>query len=300
MQEQILVYFQKMASPFLDVIAEIITMLGEQYFYIVIIAYMFWNVSKRAGLSLSLAYLFSALTNAGIKLSVRSERPFEALSFIEGKRIHTATGYSFPSGHTQGTAGFLTAAALILKKGWFTAAAVLLMLLVAVSRVYLGVHWPVDVLFGLLFGVLAGWAVIVLITRLFDHRRLFETVLLFLVAAIASAGSVLLILDSTDLLGPLKISDFFKITGTSVGAIGGYLLQERFACFSTGGGMVQKLIRFFLGLAGTMAVLVGLKLILPEGNGFNTLRYLLTGMWLTFFFPLIGIRTGLFDRDDTR
>jgi undecaprenyl-diphosphatase len=300
MQERILIYFQEMASPLLDVTAEAVTMLGEQYFYIGLIAYIFWNISKRAGLSLSLAYLFSALTNAGIKLSVRSERPFEVLSFIEGKRIHTATGYSFPSGHTQGAAGFLTAAALILRKGWFTAAAVLIMLLVAVSRVYLGVHWPVDVLFGLVFGVLAGGAVFILITRLFDRRRLFETVLLFLVIAIAAATTLLLILDAAGLLGSLKISDVFKIAGTSVGAVGGYLLEEHFACFSTAGGTGKKIIRFLLGLAGTIAVLVGLKLMLPEGNGFNTFRYLLTGMWLTFFFPWTGIRTGLFDRDDTR
>lgn len=298
MQERILIFFQEISSPLLDRAAEGITMLGEQYFYIAVIAFIFWNVSRRAGLIISMAYLFSALTNSALKLSFRTERPFEVLSFIEGKRVHTATGYSFPSGHTQGAAGFLTAAALQAGKRWFSICAALLMVLVAISRVYLGVHWPVDVVFGLLFGVLVAWGTVSLLRAAGDREELLRRIIFIITAATAAAALLLLFLDGSGLLGELKINDFFKIAGTTTGALGGFLLEERLVRFSTGGSAVKKAVRFIAGLATTIALLSGLKALFPGHNGFDALRYLLTGMWLTFFFPWIGTRTALFARED--
>ncbi|MBN2050860.1 MAG: phosphatase PAP2 family protein [Spirochaetales bacterium] len=297
MQENILLFFQDLSSPLLDKAAEGITMLGEQYFYIAVIAFVFWNVSKKSGLTLAFSYLISALINTAVKLLVRAPRPFESLASIEGKRLHTATGYSFPSGHTQGAAAFFTAGAFLIRKTWFTVLAAVLVVLVAVSRVYLGVHWPVDVLFGLLFGVIIAWGIFVLVDRLFENRRLFLKILGILVGCLGVVTVIMLILDAVGSFEGIKINDYFKLAGTTLGALGGFLLEEKLAPFSTGGKALRKALRYILGVATTVAVMTGLKPLFPETDVFDCLRYLLTGLWLTFLFPWVGMKIKLFERE---
>ena len=154
MQESILLFFQNTGTPFLDHLFELITMLGEKNVLIVVITWMFWNVNKKKGFILSYTLMFSLLINSVVKISFHRPRPFQVLSGITGKRVETATGYSFPSGHTQGASTFYPTLALLFKKWWLYVLAVLVSMLIALSRVYLGVHWPVDVMAAFLIGIL--------------------------------------------------------------------------------------------------------------------------------------------------
>ena len=116
MQETILSYFQGISTPFLDVFFSLATMLGEQYVIIAVVTLVYWNISKKEGFLLTYMFLISTLVNSLLKIAFHTPRPFQVLDNIGGKRLQTATGYSFPSGHTQGATSMFTTLALILKK----------------------------------------------------------------------------------------------------------------------------------------------------------------------------------------
>jgi len=97
-------------------------------------------IDKDWAFRLGFAYLFSGLANTGIKEICRVPRPFELLD-IDPMRVETAGGYSFPSGHTQQASSLLIVLMEAIKKKWFYILASLLIILVALSRIYLGVHW---------------------------------------------------------------------------------------------------------------------------------------------------------------
>ncbi|RKX87548.1 MAG: phosphoesterase PA-phosphatase, partial [Spirochaetes bacterium] len=168
MQESILLFFQNIANPVLDFFFELITMLGEKNILIAGIAWMFWNVDKKKGFILSFTLLFSLFLNAVLKISIHNSRPFEVIPEILGKRVQTATGYSFPSGHTQGATTFYLVLSLILKKRWIYITAIAISLLVALSRIYLGVHWPVDVIGGLVAGAVVAILMYKILSALYD------------------------------------------------------------------------------------------------------------------------------------
>jgi undecaprenyl-diphosphatase len=168
MQEEILRFFQEISNPLTDKAAELITMLGEQYFFILIISFLFWNISRKEGFKLVSAFIFSAVLNAVIKISFHTPRPFEKLDYITGKRVHTATGYSFPSGHTQGSAVFFITLSQIIRRRWFTIIAIILIFMVGLSRIYLGVHWPVDVIASIILGIIVSFIFCTLVDKYYD------------------------------------------------------------------------------------------------------------------------------------
>ncbi|MDA3940242.1 MAG: phosphatase PAP2 family protein [Spirochaetia bacterium] len=294
MQESILLFFQNIANPFLDLFFEFITMLGEKNILIAGIAWMFWNVDKKKGFLLSFTLLFSLFLNVVLKISIHNSRPFEVMPEILGKRIHTATGYSFPSGHTQGATTFYVVLSLLLKKKWAYVTAVVISVLVAFSRLYLGVHWPIDVIGGLLAG--AGIALIMyhVFSTIYDN-----TVSRDLLVVFSSIGALLiltcfLIVSRFYFAGDLIITDLMKTTGVFTGASVGFILEEKYVKFSTTGNKIKKVFRFVIGFALALVILSGLKVLFPPVDAFHFLRYALSGLWITFLFPCIGKKTGMF------
>jgi membrane-associated phospholipid phosphatase len=157
MQLKILNFFGNFSSPFLDRVVQFITMFGEESLFIVVIVFLLWCFSKRKGFTL-FSTLFSALLAMGIiKAVVRYPRPFQVHPEIGAQRLSTATGYSFPSGHSTGAASFYGSVALAFKKQYLSIISALLIVLVALSRLYLKVHWPLDVFGGVTLGLVASF-----------------------------------------------------------------------------------------------------------------------------------------------
>ena len=297
MQTQILLFFQEISTPVLDKAAEMITMLGEQYFFIIVISFIYWNVSKKEGFKLASAFIFSSMVNAVLKITFHTSRPFEKLGSISGKRIETATGYSFPSGHTQGATTFFITLSQIIRKKLFTIIAIIILLLVGISRVYLGVHWPVDVVAAVLIGIAVAYIFCSLIDNHYDDHVKLKRIFMRIQAVFILLTIIVLILDLTLFKGSIKIEDFFKISGISAGAVYGFFIEERYIYFSeTDSKWVIKVIRFIIGLAGAIGIMAGVKLILPEHYLFDFFRYALVGLWTTFLWPAAGLGVNLFTR----
>ena len=140
-----------------------LTYFGSELAFMAAALLMFWCIDKRQGYYVFLVGAFGTICNQFLKLAFRIPRPWvldPEFQIVEAARAD-ATGYSFPSGHT--CAAF--AAAMIfwraLPSQWLGVRCLLVVMAVCMglSRLYVGVHYPSDVLAGALVGSLCAWTV---------------------------------------------------------------------------------------------------------------------------------------------
>lgn len=143
----VLYALESIRTPALDKIMSVITLLGGELFFMVIAVTAFWCVSKREGYYLMIVGFFGTVINQFLKILCCVPRPWikdPDFTIVESARAE-ATGYSFPSGHTQNAVATYGGIARYTRRGWLRAVLVVLTVLIAFSRMYLGVHTPLDV-----------------------------------------------------------------------------------------------------------------------------------------------------------
>ena len=255
----------------LNGIFEVITITGEVALLGGIVALVYWCVNKKVGQSLGFMMLFSMLGNGFIKNMVKAKRPFE-LGIVEGLRQHTATGYSFPSGHTQSATTFWAALMIHIKTKGIYYIGTLMIVLTGLSRLYLGVHWPVDVLAAMVLGV----AFTVIGQYLFQKGEKL---------GMASLLVVCLMIGSTLLL---KFDqNYMKTVAGLIGYIGGVALERRYINFKTEASLKIQIVKVVIGFGGLMVLAVGLKMLLPQLAPFNFVRYMALTMWIIAGAPYV-------------
>jgi len=141
------------ANPGFDVFFRIITDLGSHALYYLVCAPLFWVVDRRQASLLFLLVLISAYLNTVVKLGFATPRPDPALARVMDLRPFEAKNPSFPSGHTQGAVVFWAFLAVWVARRWMSAVAFVMVSLVAFSRVYLGAHFPIDIVGGVILGI---------------------------------------------------------------------------------------------------------------------------------------------------
>lgn len=297
MQEQILNYFQNIQSRHLDAFFTTITMMGEQYVIIAIITWIYWNMSKKDGFLLTYLFLISVLLNNFLKFAFHNSRPYKVLENIQGKRLQTGTGYAFPSGHTQGATTLYSSIAMSVKSKYFWIIAITLSVLVGISRLYLGVHWPIDVFFGFIIGFLIPVLLFNYLSKVYEDKKRFKKLLYITLISIFSLAGLMVFVNYLFFELKLDYSGYFKMAGVSTGAILGFIFEENKSPFKVEHYNSFKLIRYLLGLAGTIAILIGLKKIFPEGAIFDFSRYLLVGLWISGLFPVLALKAKLFKHE---
>ncbi len=150
---EFLYFLESIRNPVLDAIFSIITHLGEETFFLVFAILIFWCVDKRGGYYVLITGLIGTVINQWLKIVCRVPRPWVLGADKGFKPVDSAFaeagGYSFPSGHTQNIAGTFGSIAAFFKRKAVRVSAVIIIVLVAFSRMYLGVHTPADVLVSL-------------------------------------------------------------------------------------------------------------------------------------------------------
>lgn len=261
---------QSIANPFLDGLFQFITMFGEEAILIPLIAVIYWAFNKRMGEFIAYASLTSVLVNGAIKDIFKAKRPIGEPG-IRSLRVETATGYSFPSGHTQGTASFWAAIAIYLKKNYMYGISGLIIVLVAISRLYLGVHYPKDVLFGAIFGILTSFITYKLFNKVNNKIALYFITFIIFIPALLYAHS----------------ADFIKGMGTFLGFALGIYVEKKYVNFSVEGKSINKILRVVIGLAILILLKVGLKAVFPNKLVFHFLRYFIIVFFGIGLYPAI-------------
>jgi membrane-associated phospholipid phosphatase len=152
---ELLYWFETIRTPALDTAMSLVTRLGEETFFMVAALFVFWCVDKRRGYYLLAVGFTGTLINQWLKIVCRVPRPWVRdphFTIVESAR-DGAAGYSFPSGHTQSAVGVFGGVARFTRRWWLRCVCLVLLVLVSVSRMYLGVHTPADV--GVSFAVTA-------------------------------------------------------------------------------------------------------------------------------------------------
>jgi membrane-associated phospholipid phosphatase len=276
---------QQIHGPALDAFFRAVTFMGEEEFFLILLPLVFWCVDWIVGARLTILFLLSGYANSVLKELFAQPRPPDLDPSV---RLSNATGYGLPSGHSQSAVivwGYLAA---ILRKTWAWVAAIVLMVLIGFSRVYLGVHFPTD--------VLGGWALGAVL--LAAYLALEPRVEVWLKKARLGVQLVLVVIVSLALLLVYPVKDATSAMAVLLGAGMGLALARRVARFSAAGPLWQRAVRFLVGLIGLLAIYFGLRVIFPgEGEPLylvlRVVRYALLGLWMSLGAPWLFLRLRL-------
>ncbi|MDD2492511.1 MAG: phosphatase PAP2 family protein [Bacilli bacterium] len=276
---------RELSTPFIDGLLQAITFLGEQYVLIAVLAVVYFIFDKRSGQRIAYAIFTSISFNGAIKGVVKYERPFVYDTSYEPVRVETATGYSFPSGHTQNASVTYTSLALQFKKKWLFWIVGIIIFLIGISRVGLGVHYPKDVLFGWIFGIGCAFLGNYLHHK-FEHD--FKKLALLYVITFAIFLPFVFIFWRKDFSDIKIYRDFYTGYAMFAGFIAGSLWERKVLDFDCQAPLGKKLIRLLGAIICVMLTQFGLDMLFPEGFILlDMLRYFLVSFVTLGLYPIL-------------
>ena len=286
--------------PALNVFFSGITYCGDEIAFMVVAFALFWCVNKRTGYYAFLVGLFGTVGNQWLKIACRIPRPWVLdpnFTIVESARA-AATGYSFPSGHTQNAVGTFGAMALRTERKWVRGVCIALIVLVPFSRMYLGVHTPLDV--GVAF--LTALALAAALYPAFrTEAAAKKTVPWLLLGAAALCGGYLVYASSLARCdwpnGSEDLSNIthgLKIAYTMLGALLGFLIvyiaDEKKLHFDVRAPFWGQVLKLVLGLALLLGIKAGLKPVLAAlfagSQAESFVRYFLIVLFAGIIWPL--------------
>lgn len=274
---------ESIRMPALDAVMSAVTRLGDETFFMVIAILLFWCVSKRQGYYVFAVGLAGTAANQWLKLAFRVPRPWvldPQFTIVESARA-AAAGYSFPSGHTQNIVGTLGCVAVSNRQKWLRAVCVVLILLVPFSRMYLGVHTPLDV--GVAFGM--ALALVAALRPAFRDDRSFRAWTPRLLAALTVLTVCLIAyvalypfpadIDAANLASGTK--NAWTLLGCAAGLGLSFWYDAKVLHFDERAPLPGQICKLVLGLALLLAIRAGLKPLLAAAlhghAAANALRY---------------------------
>lgn len=297
LQKPVMVFFQGLRVSFLSSLAEAITFLGEGGATVLIIFFIYYAIDKKKGFAIGATVMTGTAVNNTLKVIFRIPRPWVKYpDDIVPLRESTATGYSFPSGHST-TAGVLYGSIYrAFKNKAVRIISVVLMVLIPLSRIYLGVHWPLDILFGITIGLLLSSLYPVFLS-LYDNEEKMKKIT-YVLSPIAVIGALVIsaLIDTNILNETLykDISTAFSCFGTVLAST---LLEKKYVNFVRQKGWVKIILCYILSLSfGALVALMGIGSISIMHRFFKTLGYILLVLWEMFLWPLLGIKLKLFEK----
>ena len=280
---QLLYALAELRTPFLDALLGALTNCGGELVFMAAAIIVFWCVSKSCGYYMLTVGFVGTIVNQFLKLVFRIPRPWVKdpdFQIVESARAE-ATGYSFPSGHTQNVFASFGCLGRWTRRTWLRVVCALLIVVTAFSRMYLGVHTPLDV--GVAF--LMAAALLALFYPVFRSEQAMAKGMPWLLSA-----AVLLAVAFTFYMGGLRVdaasldgSNFahaqenaYKLLGAVIALLPVYFLEKRYVKFETGAVWYAQIAKLVLGLGLAMAVKSVLKAplnaLLPGGAG-DAIRY---------------------------
>lgn len=257
----LLYWLEGIRMPILNELMLAVTTLGEETAFLVLAMIFFWCVDKKRGYLLMSVGFLGTMANQFMKLWFRIPRPWVLdpdFTILEAAR-EAAAGYSFPSGHTTSavaTFGSIAATAKHKKTAWFC---VILAVLVGLSRMYIGVHTPQDVLVGALTSVIL---IIALRRAITDGKQMLPILLAMMLFAMGLLAFVLFYSFPAD-VDAHNLESGLKNAYTMVGSVAGvgfvYMMEKKYVNFSTEAVWWAQILKVVIGFCLVLAVKEGLR-----------------------------------------
>ena len=293
---EFLKWLQEIRNPVLDAIFSFFTTFGEETAFILIGLLFYWCVSKKQGYYLLSIGLIGTVLNQFLKLIFRIPRPWvqdESFEIVEAAR-EQATGYSFPSGHTQNSVGIFGGIALWNKNKAIKILSILVCVMVPLSRMYLGVHTPLDVGVSIALSLLLVFVLYPIIYKTTAEIKTMRT--LFVIMAVFSAAYLCFVsfykfpanVDSENLTHGTETA--YKMFGVILGLWISFEIDNKYIKFKTEGKWWVQILKLVIGLIPIIAIKSGLKMPLYAivGNEFiaDGIRYFLIAIVAGFIWPI--------------
>lgn len=261
----LLYWLEGIRTPFLDTVFSLVTHLGEETVFIVLGIFVFWCINKREGYYLLSVGLIGTVLNQFLKILCRIPRPWVQdadFTIVESARSE-ATGYSFPSGHTQTAVGAYGGLARWNRNTAVRIVCITLAVLTAFSRMYLGVHTPWDVGVSVVLALALVFGLYPLMHRATEKERAMRIV--FSVLLLLSVGYLLFVelypfpsdIDADNYAGACK--NAYKMLGCLVGLFLTFELDTRYIHFETKAVWWAQALKLVLGLGVVLGIKEGLR-----------------------------------------
>jgi len=310
--------FQSMGA-WLEAPMKFFSFLGSEYFFLIFMPLVYWSIDAALGVRLWFISLAGASLSQLFKLPIRGPRPYWVSTDI--RAMASETGFGVPSGHAEIAAGLWGMIAAYYRKTWVWVSAVLLVIFIGLSRLYLGVHFPQDVLVGWMLGFLTLWAFVRLwepVEARLKKMSLWNQVGLAFAVSLAMVllGALMVFLsrnfvlpaewiatatrDGVEVPNPFSFSMETLITsaGTLFGSGSGLAWMAGRGGFNASGLLWKRAARFVIGLIGALILYAGLKVIFPSGDTFvpyvfRYIRYTFVGFWISGGAPWTFVKLNL-------
>ena len=287
MDEAILQALEKIRCPFLDVFFSVFTALGEEFIIAAIIAVVYICFSKRTGEQALLTVMTASCFTTGIKSAVRRTRPYAAgvVDKVDVDTPFVSTNdldidMSCPSGHSCASASFFGNLALTFRRPGVIVFSIIAVLGVMFSRLYLGVHYPTDVLSGFAIGVLFAiiWQTVY---AGFYKKRLW----VFFAFALLTLPLLFIARTMTE--------SMFKISAITLAAAIGLLIEEKFFCFADANKWWKRILRLAIAIIAAAVPFLLLHRFLPDGNWSTFAQYFAAIFFALTVTPLLIVKLRL-------
>ena len=293
---ELLYFLEGLRTPLGDAFFSLVTHLGEETLFIVAGLLVFWCIDKWEGYYLLSVGLTGTVINQFLKLWFRIPRPWVKdpdFTIVESARAE-ATGYSFPSGHTQSAVGVFGSAARWNRQKAVRLICILLCVLVPLSRMYLGVHTPADV----------GVSVVVALALLFGIYPVIrksvndpKAMRLLLAGMVALAAGYLAFVTLYPFPADVEVTNLshgtknaYTMLGCMLGVWATYEVDSRWTKFDTEAPLLGQIGKLALGLGLLLAIKAGAKAPLQAlfANDYlaDGLRYFLMVVFAGCVWPL--------------
>jgi membrane-associated phospholipid phosphatase len=294
---QVVLWFQSWRNPVVEAISLFFHYAGQEEFFLFMLPFVYWCVDEAFGRRLGVFFMLANWSNGWLKEWWQRPRPYQVSSQV--RNVVTETSYGIPSGHAQNATTLWGAVAVRVKRGWVTALVIVYILLTALSRIVLGVHFPQDVIGGLVVGLilvglyawlepkLSGWL---------NVQGLWAQI------GLAVIVTALLLVIHPGLIPPSTPDALAGAVTPAASFLGlgiGFALEVRWVRFDARGVWWKRIIRLVIGLAVALALRFGLGALfegLEPALLFRLIRYSLIGLWAAFAAPWIFVKTSLADR----
>jgi len=312
-------FFQSLGE-WLRLPMQAITALGYEEFFVLLLPTLYWCFDQMIGLRIGMVLLLGTTSNTFFKFLFHTPRPYWISDQIQAYSHETSFG--LPSGHAQIAASIWGWLAVEVKKRWFTIAAVVLIFLIGISRIYLGVHFLSDVILGWFLGGVLVWAFSAWYKPASDWLKSLSFASKLWLVLGSTVILMLLVLGAHWVVGPWEINSewaaragevdpfsldgTFTLGGTWLGMLGGFLLvNKRKGRFLADEGGWRRLMRFFVGLVGLFVLYFGLGQIFPRNDdfvsfGLRFVRYSLIGLWVSWLGPVFFEKIGILKFENTQ
>lgn len=265
---KILEAFDKIANDFLNIVVFILSKFGSGEIVFAIILFLYYIVDKKLGKKLAYILGSSFIVNGILKSLCLAKRPFQFDGHEDLKKLNdsmdNSTGTSFPSGHSQNAGTIYSALYMNTKKNWIKGLCLSALIIVPLTRLYLGVHFPGDVLVGVVIGII----ITLILNKIYDSIN--HTKKYYIIAT----GFILVSLPTMIInFNNPAVADLYKSFGLYIAIILGFFVEEKYINFTHQVPIIHLALRLLIGAGIVLGLKAGLKVIFPNHNVFHMIRY---------------------------